>query len=483
MLNDDSDSSNIDNSEEEFTWDVKDFYCRGCLKCFKNNSILKHLKSQKVQCINEYHSYEIQELENMSKLRKAMAQSIWHCKKRKNDPDYYQRINRDYTIRRKLDQSIYNITRKSKQPLHLSTNVKKAFMAKIAFEKTEMLSMWNEYLFNETPSVFMLHIAQWRREIFSEINDTYMHLKKEIEETVHLRGKPRMETDLFSYYNHSSMVVEKNAVVLISKASEYIDNGKVVLISKGTKYTILKSYIAQEMKSLLHYIEWRLENSYAMIVWKTINFAEDINRKMGEKYFQYYTEIKTKKSDLAHLEEFKNSTHTEHKLVKFDGDFEGKKSFPYYNEIVSTQIPHQEPYVPLFDVQSFISKLVMEPAEYIPSKIWKCSSLKCNYSTLDWTAHSDHDRIVHHTFRDWKDICPLLLGRIAYGKKSLDPNYLGSFDGKSPLIFCDGCKYLAKICCCPNIIKKSQWQSKKGIVNVYLEPYQLPKGCLTYSIL
>ena len=67
------------------------------------------------------------------------------------------------------------------------------------------------------------------------------------------------------------------------------------------------------MKSLSHYIEWRLENSYAMIVWKTIKFAEDINRKMGEQYFQYYTEIKTKKDDeLAdYYPEFKNKTYTE----------------------------------------------------------------------------------------------------------------------------------------------------------------------------
>ena len=64
MLNDDSDG-NIDNSEE----DVEDFKCRGCKKLFKSNTILKHLKSPKVLCISEYHSYEIEELEDMSKLR------------------------------------------------------------------------------------------------------------------------------------------------------------------------------------------------------------------------------------------------------------------------------------------------------------------------------------------------------------------------------------------------------------------------------
>ena len=89
------------------------------------------------------------------------------------------------------------------------------------------------------------------------------------------------------------VVDEKNALVLISKASECIVNDKVIFISKGTKYTILKSSIAQEMESLLHYIEWRLENSYALIVWKTIKFAEEINKKMAEEYFEYYIEITT----------------------------------------------------------------------------------------------------------------------------------------------------------------------------------------------
>ena len=400
-------------------------------------------------------------MENVSKLRLAIAQSIWHCKKRKNDPEYYRRINRDYTIRRKIDLSIYKIYRKKKQELYLFFNmmskVQKAFMARIDFERTEMLSEWDEYLFNGTPSDFMFNIAQWRKDIVSEIKETYEHLKKEIEDTVgqyHLGQKSRMSEGLKSYYDPDSMVIERNAVVLISKASEYIDNDKVILISKGSKYIILKDSIGEEMKSLLHYIDWRLENSCAMIVWKTIKFAEDINRKMGKEYFLYYTEIKTKKDDsLAHHREFKNFTYTECKPVKFDGDFKGKRSFPYYNEIVSTKIPHQEPYVPLFDVEeSFTSKMVVESAEYIPSKILKCPLLTCNYSCLDRTAYGDHISFNHSTNND----CPLLLARIAYGKKSLDPNYLGLFDFKSPLNFCNGCKHLVKYCCCPDTIKETK---------------------------
>ena len=337
-------------------------------------------------------------------------------------------------------------------------------MDKIAFECKEMKSIWNEYLFNETPSVFMHHIAQWRKEIVSEINETYRHLKEEIADTTGhycYLGRPRMASDFNSYYNHSYVVDEKNAMVMISKASECIVNDKVIFISKGTKYTILKSSIAQEMESLLHYIEWRLENSYALIVWKTIKFAEEINKKMAEEYFEYYIEITTQKDDSglkfydSELKKFKNHTYTEMKPIKFDGDLKGKKSFPYYNEIVSTQIPSQDPYVPLFDVQSLISKMVVEYAEYRPSKILRCSSLDCNYSSLNWTALSDHDCIVHSTSKS----CWLLLARIAYGKKTLDPNYMGSFDGNSPLNFCDGCTHLIVNCCCPKTNPFAEWYS------------------------
>ena len=450
MLNDDSDG-NIDNSEE----DVEDFKCRGCKKLFKSNTILKHLKSPKVLCISEYHSYEIEELEDMSKMRKAMTKSIWMRNSKKNNPDHYRRIKQDLTIRRKINRSIKECNVR---------NVKKALMHKIAFESDEMLSIWDEYLFNETPSVFMHHIAQWRKEIVSEINETYMHLKEEIADTTGhycYLGKPSMASDFNSYYNHSYVVDEKNALVLISKASECIVNDKVILIAKGTKYTILKSSIAQEMESLLHYIEWRLENSYALIVWKTIKFAEEINKKMAEEYFEYYIEITTQKDEEgtkfydSRLKKFTIHTYTAMKPIKFDGDLKGKKSFPYYNEIVSTQIPSQDPYVPLFDVQSLISKMVVEYAEYRPSKILRCSSLDCNYSSLNLTPFKDHESMVHSTNKE----CWLLLARIAYGKKTLDPNYMGSFDGNSPLNFCDGCTHLIENCCCPKTNPFAEWYS------------------------
>ena len=99
--------------------------------------------------------------------------------------------------------------------------------------------------------------------------------------------------------------------------------------------------------------------------------------------------------------------------------------------------------------------MVVEYAEYRPSKILRCSSLDCNYSSLNWTALSDHDCIVHGTMK----YCWLLLARIAYGKKSLDPNYMGSFDGNSPLNFCDGCTHLIENCRCPKKNPFAEWYS------------------------
>ena len=55
--------------------------------------------------------------------------------------------------------------------------------------------------------------------------------------------------------------------------------------------------------------------------------------------------------------------------------------------------------------------------------------------------------------------CWLLLARIAYGKKTLDPNYMGSFDGNSPLNFCDGCTHLIENCLCPKTNPFAEWYS------------------------
>ena len=43
--------------------------------------------------------------------------------------------------------------------------------------------------------------------------------------------------------------------------------------------------------------------------------------------------------------------------------------------------------------------------------------------------------------------------------RKLDPNYMGSFDGNSPLNFCDGCTHLIVNCCCPKTNKYAEWYS------------------------
>ena len=221
------------------------------------------------------------------------------------------------------------------------------------------------------------------------------------------------------------MNVEKDAVVLISKASEYIENNVVILASKGSKYRISKESIKNDMQSLMHYIEWRLENSYAMILCKTVILADEIKNAMDKMNFSLYNEIKIEQHVII-----SKWSEAVCKTVKLDDGIMSKGVFPRYKEIKSKLIPQQKAYVPLFDVEeSFTSKLVVESAEYIPSKILKCDH--CNYLCLADSNSKDiypSPLLDHIGLYHWSDIDGWDHERIAFGKKNLDPNYLGSFD-------------------------------------------------------
>ena len=49
---------------------------------------------------------EITEMENNSKLRAKMMDSIWSQEKKKKDPCYFKRAKQDYKIRQKIDLNI-----------------------------------------------------------------------------------------------------------------------------------------------------------------------------------------------------------------------------------------------------------------------------------------------------------------------------------------------------------------------------------------
>ena len=317
-------------------------------------------------------------------------------------------------------------------------NIKKALMEKIDFERDRMLEFWQEHIFDGTPVTFLNDITQWMKEIVAEINETFHHLKEEINETV---GQ-YFQSDR-SFLNHDSMTILKNAVIYSTKASECIENDQVILISKGTKYKIPKKTISQEMKSLLHYIEWRHENSYAMVVCKTNKIADDIKRIMDKKDFSYYNDIKIEWKYSKAMFDLP-AQYFSKVVCKTTKD---KKGFLHYSEIKSKQIPQQEAYVPLFDVESFTSKLEVEPAEYTPSKIKKCNHYEneneCEYSCLSHSALWDHQH-MYHCSRQYHDDTELR-ARIVEHKKNLDPEYLGLFDFKS-LRYCDDCGLNS--CCC-----------------------------------
>ena len=123
-----------------------------------------------------------------------------------------------------------------------------------------------------------------------------------------------------------------------------------------------------------------------MIVWKTIKIADDIKRIMNKKVFPNYNEIKVV------WEYFDTSNDSLTKIVRQKYSkivcetVKDKRDFPYYDEIKSKQIPQQDAYVPLFAVEeTYTAKLVVEPAEYTPSKIKKCN----HYELLSDLNHTD----------------------------------------------------------------------------------------------
>ena len=207
----------------------------------------------------------------------------------------------------------------------------------------------------------------------------------------------------------------------------------MILDSLGSEYRIPRESIKNEMQSLMHYIEWRLENSYSMILCKTVILADEIKNMMDKTNFSSYNRIKIKnQTSKSHLLFIPSDYH----IIKLDNDTMGRGVFPRYKEIKSKQIPEQKPYVPLFDVEeSYTSKLKIEPAKYLPSKIYKCEY--CSYSCLDNMkliflppdALFDHQMLYHGCFSSYLDAFE---ERIAFRKKILDPNYLGSFDYVSP---------------------------------------------------
>ena len=351
-------------------------------------------------------------MENNSKLRTKMLHGIWIHEKMKNDPKYDQRRKKHRAISKKIDLSFYRLTRQRDYEdykfYYYIWDVYKALQKKIAFEKSEMKAIWDTYLFDETPANYDNDILPWVREIRSEIKETFDHLKREIDETVmqyYETGYKRLVfhgTIRSSYYRPDDIIVDEKSVILTSKATENIENDKVILIREGLQYKILKSSIRKELESLLDYIEWRQENSYAFVVCKTIMFAEKMKKMMG------------------------------------------KKDFPYYQEIKTRQIPLQKAYVPLYDVKkTFTSKLVVEPAKYIPSRLRKCHW--CNYRYLTDTGIMDHTDMYHYgtwSYHDTKSpfywetpprhVVERVEERRAIGIMFHDPEYMVLFECKTP---------------------------------------------------
>ena len=77
ISNDDGDDFTMELKKQS---DLLIVFCKGCKKEFKNNTILKHVMHPAVNCKEYFTSYEVEEMIHNSKLRRKMADSIWHHK-------------------------------------------------------------------------------------------------------------------------------------------------------------------------------------------------------------------------------------------------------------------------------------------------------------------------------------------------------------------------------------------------------------------
>ena len=110
--------------------------------------------------------------------------------------------------------------------------LKKAFMEKIEFERIRMAKVWDIYLFDGTPAILLNDIKQWENEITSEIEETFHHLKEEINEVI---GQYQYKWEYENTanvkkinFNFDSIEYDKELVIFTTKASEYIENGQLL---------------------------------------------------------------------------------------------------------------------------------------------------------------------------------------------------------------------------------------------------------------
>ena len=260
--------------------EVEDIVCKGCDEEFKSNTILKHLNHPAVDCKNDYSSSEIKRIQKNSCIRHQIQNKYWMQRYREDFPTHYKKQIEKHSIKRKVKIAIDKVTdwygpsyiqSRSHFRKKLS-KVKKGLKEKVLYERNERLKIWNEDLFYGT---HYSYIHDWEMKIKKEIMETYNHLIDEIDTTINRYIADPKDRPANSYLNHTSYVIFQDSIIFYSKDNEY---------------RIFKSSIQKDMKSLEHYIQWRLENSLEYIIERTVNLADTIKEEMTDgRFFNYMT--------------------------------------------------------------------------------------------------------------------------------------------------------------------------------------------------
>ena len=242
--------------EDDFTMYLEmlseNIICKGkqCGRKFKSFTILKHLNHPSVTCKKDYDHSEIMELENDSKLRLQTKMHNWKEIKRpimKNNIEIEENINNGFW-EEKFKIKRYD-TKMLDHLIEVQSLLKSKCMNEACAREDQLLYAMNKLV--KTSSYFSNdqdvkeNIDEWYEEIMAEIKDTFEHLDKEINRK-------------FDFY-------------LATPAWRNWDR-----INPRPSFATLQ-YNAKE---LLHYINWRHENSNLMVCEMISLIAKNIQNQI-----------------------------------------------------------------------------------------------------------------------------------------------------------------------------------------------------------
>lgn len=259
-------------------------------RIFKTNTILKHLSHSK-DCKAYYSELELKDLEHKSekysKEKKSKLQSniyYWHDQRLRQIDKKIDSAIKAIGIR-ETDEEGWKSYKKCNRRIFLKfkakiSKVKTTLKEKCTHMKTERMNYWDTWLFDEITEYLPLsyktdleeRISDWRAEITEEIKSTYKHLNNEIRDTVD------------PYWN------DVGGVMSIQYDKDEIHFSKW---QEQLHYLKSRRTLRIDFAELWNYIDFRHNNSYELILEKTMSLANEIKSKMLEPFeFPHYGRLK-----------------------------------------------------------------------------------------------------------------------------------------------------------------------------------------------